>query len=120
MVTDDHAKSARQGRALRLTVLALTTLAVVVGTAFLMGSWPRAPQAETAPPGTPSAGGQGEPGAADPARLFRGWPRPDLALILSGEQHGYLQPCGCSRPQFGGLARRFNFLQTLKERGWPM
>lgn len=52
--------------------------------------------------------------------LFANWPKIDLALLLSAEQHGYLLPCGCSRPQFGGLERRYNFLQTLKERGWPV
>ena len=31
-----------------------------------------------------------------------------VALLLSGESHGYLQPCGCSEPQKGGLARRYN------------
>src|SRR5262249_4346705 len=45
---------------------------------------------------------------------------PDLALVLSGQQHGYLQPCGCSTPQFGGLTRRYNFLQTLKGGAWPV
>jgi hypothetical protein len=52
--------------------------------------------------------------------LFRNWPKPDLIVMLSGEQHGYLDPCGCSSPQVGGLVRRYNFLQTLKERGWPV
>ena len=35
-------------------------------------------------------------------RLFRDWPKPDLIVMISGEQHGYLDPCGCSRPQIGG------------------
>src|SRR5438093_13692503 len=30
-----------------------------------------------------------------PAGYFRDWPKPDLALVLSGEQHGYLLPCCC-------------------------
>jgi hypothetical protein len=54
-----------------------------------------------------------------PARLFRGWEKPELALVLSGEQHGYLLPCGCSRPQVGGLERRYNFLSLLRQKGWP-
>jgi hypothetical protein len=29
-------------------------------------------------------------------------------------------PCGCSSPQVGGLERRYNFLQLLKARGWPV
>ena len=34
--------------------------------------------------------------------------------------HGYILPCGCSSPQLGGLERRYNFLQALKGRGWPV
>lgn len=52
--------------------------------------------------------------------LFADWPKPEVALVLSGQQYGYLQPCGCTRPQYGGLARRFNFLQELRKRGWPL
>src|SRR5262249_19165017 len=53
-------------------------------------------------------------------RLFRNWPKPDLVVIISGQEHGYLDPCGCSRPQVGGLVRRYNFMEGLKERGWPI
>jgi len=53
--------------------------------------------------------------------LFVGWDKPDVAIALSGQQYGYLQPCGCSEPQYGGLARRYNFLAYLKDhRGWPL
>jgi hypothetical protein len=53
-------------------------------------------------------------------RLFEGWDPPSLVLMLSGEMHGYLQPCGCSSPQLGGLTRRYNLLEMLKEQGWPV
>jgi 2',3'-cyclic-nucleotide 2'-phosphodiesterase (5'-nucleotidase family) len=52
--------------------------------------------------------------------LFRKWPKPDLALLLSGSIHGYLLPCGCSHPQVGGVERRYNFVQILKQKGWPI
>ena len=26
--------------------------------------------------------------------IFVGWPKPDVALVFSGEQNGYLEPCG--------------------------
>jgi 2',3'-cyclic-nucleotide 2'-phosphodiesterase (5'-nucleotidase family) len=54
--------------------------------------------------------------------LFQGWdnPNPDLVFLLSGQQHGYMQPCGCTHPQRGGLVRRFNLLQNLKDRGWQV
>jgi 2',3'-cyclic-nucleotide 2'-phosphodiesterase (5'-nucleotidase family) len=53
--------------------------------------------------------------------MFVGWnkPPPDLAIVVSGEMHGYLQPCGCSKPQKGGLARRYNFIESLKKK-WPV
>jgi hypothetical protein len=41
-------------------------------------------------------------------------------VLLSGEQHGYLLPCGCSHPQYGGLERRYNLLQLMRQRGWPV
>src|SRR5262245_6256030 len=71
----------------------------------------------------------GEPPAADPPTakaapgLFRDWPTdhaPDLVLVLSGQQHGYINPCGCSEPQYGGLPRRYNLIQSLLQRGWPV
>jgi hypothetical protein len=54
-----------------------------------------------------------------PAHLFRGWDKPDFILVLSGEQHGYLMPCGCSHPQKGGLERRYNLINLLEAKGWP-
>lgn len=53
--------------------------------------------------------------------LFHGWNgAPDLALVLSAQMHGYLNPCGCSKPQYGGLPRRYNFMQELRSKGWPV
>ena len=52
--------------------------------------------------------------------IFVGWPKPDVALVFSGEQNGYLEPCGCAglENQKGGLKRRFTFLKQLREKGW--
>lgn len=62
--------------------------------------------------------------APKPPALFKRWPadrKPDFAFLLTGEMFGYIQPCGCSSPQYGGLARRWNFVQKeLKGRGWPV
>jgi hypothetical protein len=54
--------------------------------------------------------------------IFVGWPKPDLALVFSGEQHGYLEPCGCAglENQKGGLMRRFTLLKQLRDTGWPL
>jgi hypothetical protein len=51
---------------------------------------------------------------------IREWGKPDFVLVLSGQEHGYLQECGCSRPQQGGLTRRYNLIQLLKKPGWEV
>ncbi len=54
--------------------------------------------------------------------IFEDWPKPDAALVLTGEQMGYLEPCGCAglTNQKGGLKRRSTFLKQLREDGWPV
>lgn len=59
-------------------------------------------------------------GATAPAHLFPGWAQPELAIVLSGQMKGYLQPCGCTSPQKGGLARRYWFMKSLEKKGWPV
>lgn len=92
-------------------------LALILGIAALGGSgWPEAGSPADPPPAAkePTVGG---------IPLFAGWPKnvkPDAVLVLSGQTYGYLQPCGCSRPQFGGIERRANFIRNLKEKGWPV
>lgn len=57
------------------------------------------------------------------SQVFTDWPKdvkPDAVIVLSGETFGFLQPCGCSRPQFGGLERRANLINGLKAKGWPV
>ena len=52
-----------------------------------------------------------------------GWPKPAVALVLTGQLQGYIEPCGCSglENQKGGLARRHTLLRQLAdERGWPV
>lgn len=54
-----------------------------------------------------------------PKPLLKDWQKPALALLLSAEQHGYLEPCGCALIQLGGVARRDDLLRQLRdERGW--
>src|SRR5688500_7441195 len=40
--------------------------------------------------------------------LFAEWPKPVVALVVTGQQMGYIEPCGCTglENQKGGLARR--------------
>ena len=58
-----------------------------------------------------------------PADLFQGWDKPQVALFLTGQQNGYIEPCGCTglENQKGGLIRRDTFLKQLREgRGWDV
>jgi hypothetical protein len=54
--------------------------------------------------------------------FFVGWKKPKLAIVISGRQDGYLEPCGCSglENQKGGLGRRYSLIEQLKEKGWPL
>ncbi|OHB87977.1 MAG: hypothetical protein A3E19_06090 [Planctomycetes bacterium RIFCSPHIGHO2_12_FULL_52_36] len=36
-------------------------------------------------------------------------------LLFSGEERGYLEPCGCAKPLLGGIAKRHTFLKSLSE-----
>jgi len=97
---------ASRSSSFRLTALVLTVVSLASATGFWAASWLRKP--DPVPQGRTVRG-------------YRDWPKPDLAIVLSGEMHGYLQPCGCSEPQKGGLARRYNLIQSiLKDRGWPV
>lgn len=104
-----------RGKTFQVAAVALTVLSLS-GMGFFMLHWLKPPEG--------SAGGASTSAPNRAERLFQEWPtdrKADLVLVLSGQQFGYLQPCGCSEPQYGGLERRFNFFQTLiKERGWPI
>lgn len=54
--------------------------------------------------------------------LFVDWPKPEWALMITGRQRGYLEPCGCAglENQKGGLMRRWTLFEQLKKDGWPV
>ncbi len=39
-----------------------------------------------------------------------------LYIAFSGEEKGYLEPCGCSEQQLGGLPKRHTVISTLKQK----
>jgi hypothetical protein len=94
-------------------LLALTAL--VAGLVYDGFAQPPAiPIAPPEPGSWPSVGG---------VKVFSAWPagkQPEAVLILSGQTFGFLSPCGCSRPQTGGLERRANLISRLKAKGWPV
>ncbi len=82
---------------------------------------PRGPAATAATGYGESATDKDKPAPPRP-KYFVDWPRPKLALVISGRQDGYLEPCGCAglENQKGGLNRRHALLEQLEERGWPV
>jgi nitrate reductase cytochrome c-type subunit len=62
------------------------------------------------------------PEGVDGPEDYRTWQVPDLALVVTGQQHGYIEPCGCTGldRQKGGVARRFTFMRQLREMGWTL
>lgn len=50
------------------------------------------------------------------------WPTPDVTLFITGQQHGYIEPCGCTglENQKGGVARRMTFATELRKSGWSL
>ena len=57
-----------------------------------------------------------------PSDLMKDWKKPDFALFITGRQHGYIEPCGCTGldRQKGGLMRRHSCQLELKSRGWDL
>ena len=54
--------------------------------------------------------------------IFVDWPKPKLALVITGMQAGYLEPCGCAglERMKGGMSRRYTLFKTLRDKGWPV
>jgi len=58
---------------------------------------------------------------ADPlADLLRDWDSPQFVFFVTGRQHGYMEPCGCTGLENakGGLSRRYTMLKRVRKRGW--
>ena len=55
-------------------------------------------------------------------KIAQNWPEPQAVLYLSGQQQGYIEPCGCTglESQKGGLIRRDTLLTDLRQRGWEV
>jgi len=54
--------------------------------------------------------------------IFVAWPKPKLALIITGRLEGYIEPCGCAGMDRmkGGMSRRHSLFNQLRQRGWPV
>jgi hypothetical protein len=108
---EEQPPAPRRRLTFQAAALLLTLVSALAGTG--LAKWLRNP------PATNTTAAGDKPTALFPGRVLHDWKNPDLVLVVTGQQDGYLLPCGCSRPQVGGLERRFNFLQMLKAAGWP-
>src|SRR4051812_27344339 len=86
---------------------AALAVAVMIGLAIAFWWMPKDEDLSQKNGGLPDTSSSGD----SVVDLLRKWDKPELALIFSGQQLGYLQPCGCSHPQYGGLTRRYNLLE---------
>ena len=77
------------------------------------------PQAEVKPAAAPPVAA---PKGEKVPKLIADWSAspPAGILLISGEQDGYPDPCGCTDGQLGGLGRRYDFLEKLQAKGWPV
>jgi hypothetical protein len=50
------------------------------------------------------------------------WKDPLFVFVLTGNQTGYMEPCGCTglENQKGGLSRRDTLLTSIRQRGWEV
>jgi hypothetical protein len=55
-------------------------------------------------------------------RIAEDWPKPWVTLFVTGQQHGYIEPCGCTglENQKGGLNRRDTLMRLITDRGWEV
>jgi len=70
-------------------------------------------------PATTESGSSSSVGGTKSQRLLANWVDPAAVLVVSGQDDGYLEPCGCSAEQIGGLIRRYDFIERLHDLKWP-
>jgi Cytochrome c554 and c-prime len=71
------------------------------------------------PPSSASVPKPASESRSKPDDLLDSLGKPAAVLVISGEQNGYMEPCGCSEEQEGGLIRRYDLVERLHKRNWP-
>ena len=107
-----------------LLVFALVAGLPLLTTVVVALAQPAAARKAKPPAGTPAS--QTAAAKFDPIKIngkfFEGWPKPKLAIVITGRLDGYIEPCGCAglENQKGGLSRRDTFLTELADQGWNL
>ncbi|MEZ6062066.1 MAG: multiheme c-type cytochrome [Planctomycetaceae bacterium] len=76
--------------------------------------------ASDVPDASPATAEAAAPVHSDVVPVWNEWPAPQLGLLVTGEQHGYFEPCGCTSNQMGGMSRRANLAKKLTDAGWTL
>lgn len=79
------------------------------------GSSPASPSTAGA-----QAGGKTAGSSDDNAGFRASLGNPAAVLVITGEMDGYMEPCGCTEKQIGGLLRRYDLFERLRKQGWPV
>lgn len=106
-------------RTLSLLVIAIMLVGSVAWLISQNSGEPSAPSPADPDSPSESSAPDGQP-LTDVVPIWDEWPAPQLALLLTGEQHGYFEPCGCTANQMGGMARRADLQQRLTNAGWDV
>jgi len=67
-----------------------------------------------------SVGDPGNAATEQPVSFCRDWDAPAVVFAVTGQMHGYMEPCGCADPQYGGISRRADLIRQLRGKGWPV
>lgn len=103
---------------LALVAVATVALLVVGGSSWLSSGTDGQKQVAEGGPDSED-GPRADDATLQPPR-FNSWPQPAAVLVLTGEEHGYLEPCGCSEKQSGGMAHRSSLVKQLRGKGWDV
>lgn len=111
--------SATGRAAYRIYLLALLGAGAVIGTGLVVARM-QPPSGEPALAGEPTTPAASKELKDFAAKYFPNWPvgqKPELVILVTGQQHNYEGPCGCTEPQFGGLERRYNLFSQIRGLG---
>lgn len=103
-------------RAGKVLGVALVIVCAAVGTLVFL--WNQSRPASTAR----AEADKGETTSGEGVKpMLDGWSKPAFVLAITGQMHGYIEPCGCSPKQSGGLARRADLIRQLRDvKKWPV
>ena len=93
---------------------ALTVVGAVFAAATLPGAFKNPPPAAVVPTGWSASPQDGKPLPPQPPAPIPKFDGP--VVVLTGNERGFIRPCGCSKPKLGGIDRRAHAIAKLREK----